>query len=134
MKIILTFFLICFANYGLSQEEEFNDDVEYLDIFEEQEDIACENLPEAFKKYNEDRNLNQAAMERSLSHTIKTLKDISKRNSKSKGNLSELIDKLEEAVILSESNSLTFLNKSDNISYFLKDCISKETNPDTKNK
>ena len=117
-KIILTLFLICFANYGLSQEVEYDE----FDIFEEQEDIACEDLPEAFKKYSEDRNLNQAAMERSLSRTIQTLKDISKQKSNSKENLSELINKLEEAVSLSQSNSLIFLIKSDNIFYFLEEC------------
>ena len=124
-KIILLFCLACFANYGFSQEG--LDDEMFDDLFGQQEDIACEDLPEAFKKYDEDRNLNQTAMEKSLSQTIKTLRAISQQElPNSEKNLLELADKMEEAVSLSQANNFIFLDKADNISYFLKDCVSED--------
>lgn len=124
-KIILIFFFICFAGSSFSQEE---DELDIYDLFEEPEEIACEDLPETFKKYNEDRSLNQKAMERSLTNTVQTLKEIAEfETPSSKERLVELVENLEQAVSLSQSNEFIFLNKADNISYFLKDCASKKT-------
>ena len=121
-KIFLLFCFMCFANFSLSQE-----DSDIYGLFDEPEDIACEDLSEAFKKYDEDRSLNQIAMESSLTQTIQTLREVSNEDAKSKEKLSQLIDNLSEAVRLSQDNTLIFLDKADNISYFLQDCTTQET-------
>ena len=62
-------------------------------------------------------------MERSLSHTIQSLKDILEKGSDNpETSLSQMTERLEEALSLSQANSMIFLNKSDNLSYFLKEC------------
>jgi len=120
-SLFLSLSLLFFISFASSQDDEF------FDIFEEQEDIACEDLPEAFKKYDEDRKLNQMAMESSLAQAIKSLKEISKQGSDNpEESIDQLTSQLEEALNWSQSNTLIFLNKSDNFSYFLTDCSPKK--------
>ena len=91
------------------------------------DDISCKNLPKVFKKYDEDQNLNQTAMERALSEASQTLRDISNQESSIfKKDISKLADRLKEVTALSQTKALMFSNQADDISYFLKDCLKKE--------
>ena len=53
------------------------DDPLDLDYLEEDEDIACEDLPEAFMKYDEDIQLDRQAVKSTLSDLVAFLQNAS---------------------------------------------------------
>ena len=125
-KIILICCFFGLAHYAISQE---STDEDIYDLFgEDLGEIACEDLPASFKKYHTDRNGESVAIVDSLDATIKTLSAISDKlnSSSSKTDISNLQAGLEEAKNIIRDNSMTFELRSDNISFFMQDCVSKK--------
>ena len=92
------------------------------DLFEESKDISCKDLPKSFKKYAEDRNLNQTSLVRSLEGTITFLRNHAK-GQVSKIKVLRFIEELEDAVSLSRANQYTLISRADDISYAFSNCV-----------
>ena len=118
LKRILMVFTTVFCIFFSSAQDEL-DDIDYL----KSEDIACEDLPEAFNKYQEDSHLNQVAFQKALAGTAEFLKKSSKEGQFVKQDLLKMIQELEEVSQLSMDNSLLLSNKANDISYSLTDCL-----------
>ena len=112
MKKLILILFMCSAGYN-----SFSSD----NLFGEPEDISCENLPESFKKYDEDRNLNQNALKDSLAGTVKFLKEHAK-NKISGAEVLKFTRELEGAVSLSEANQFALTERADNISFAFTQC------------
>ena len=105
------------AFYSLAQE-----DFEDLGYFES-EDIACEDLPEAFDKYQQDVQLSQISLQKALSSTAQFLKKTVQEGGLVDNSFLQMIEDLEQVSLLSMDNSATLSNRAYDISYFLSDCL-----------
>lgn len=111
----ISVFLCSFFQFSLAQQA--------LDLFEEDQDIPCEELSSAFKSYSQDSQLNSSGLNSALKETLKFLNKHSQSKQIPALEMSQMIESLSEAVSLSQSNNLSFLERSDNISYSLKSCL-----------
>ena len=93
----------------------------YLDS--EGEDIACEDLPEAFNRYTKDVELNQLSLQKALRQTADFLKTIAESEKFSRNKLLGMINDLETAYSLSQENTMLLSNRGHDISFFLTQCF-----------
>ncbi|MCZ0932200.1 MAG: hypothetical protein OXJ52_03495 [Oligoflexia bacterium] len=118
---LFIFIIAFFTAFSFAQ-----DDSEDLDYFET-EDIACEDLPEAFNKYTEDVQLNQISMQKALTSLVQFLRKTSEQGRLVEAELLKMIEDLEQMNDLSQDNSMFLSDKASDISYFLPDCITSES-------
>ena len=119
-KFLFPIIILLFAFSGLAQNG-----VGYSG-FEEEEDIACEDLPEALDKYIKDTELNQLSSQKALMQTAGFLKTIAESEKFSREKLLEMINSLEDAYYLSQENIMLLSDRAYNISYFLEECLKPE--------
>ena len=117
----LLFIMILFTSFSFAQNE--LDNLGYL----ESEDIACEDLPSAFNKYEDDVELNQLSLQRLLSRTAEFLRNVSKDGQIVKEELLEMIENLKEVSALSADNSFLLSDQAYNIAYALPNCVESKS-------
>ena len=91
--------------------------------FEEEEDIACKDLPTALNRYNQDVQLNQQSLKFALRRLADFLRSISDDNKVVRSKLFKMIEDLEEAEMLSQDNEMSLSSRGHNILYFLEECL-----------
>ena len=90
---------------------------------EEEEDIACKDLPTALNRYNQDVQLNQQSLKFALRRLADFLRSISDDNKVVRSKLFKMIEDLEEAEMLSQDNEMSLSSRGHNIFYFLEECL-----------
>lgn len=118
------FFLIFLLVFFSAVQVSANDDQKdfFSDDYEE-EDIACENLPTTFQKYNQDIQLQQHSLKFTLRETAKFLKELKGSGEVSTEALSKMINDLEEAQLLSQDNEMVLYSRGSNIAHSLDECL-----------
>ena len=109
-----------FDESSLEDVGDFDEDFFLFD--EELEDIACSDLPEAFKEILADNDLRQSSMIAVLREVTETLKKLKTQSELSQSELDQKITELEDMLFLAMDNQFTMLEKTDNFSYFLENC------------
>ena len=112
--VLFIFIAVFFTVFSSAQED--------LLLFEEEE-IACEDLPSVFSKYEEDVQLSQLSFQRTLRSLTHFLKTSSEEGQFVKEELEKMIKDLEEISVLSMESSEFLSNRAYDISFFLPDCV-----------
>ena len=110
-----------FAVFSFAQDD--LEDLGYL----ESEDIACEDLPEAFNKYIDDVQLDQMSMQKTLASLVQFLRKTSEQGRLVEAELLKMIENLEQINDLSRDSSMILSDRAYNISDYLPDCIPAES-------
>ncbi|MCY4321463.1 MAG: hypothetical protein OXC37_03540 [Bdellovibrionaceae bacterium] len=118
-KRIFFICLISFFTISSFAEEDLLEELGYL----ESEDIPCDDLPSAFKKYKDDVILNQLSMQKSLSSVIQFLENNSESDTSFKQDLLKMIEDLKNANDLIMDNTTNLSNRAGNINTVLSDCL-----------
>ena len=90
---------------------------------EEEEEIACENIPEALSAYNQDVQLERYSFKSTLKELSFFLKNFSDENQLDKSELLAMIEQLENMRVLIDENEMILSTRGYNIEYFLDDCL-----------
>ena len=94
-------------------------------MFDEPEDIACSDLDEAFSEYSADNNLHNSSLIASLRTTLALLEKWETEQQISLTELQENIEVLNEMVSLSGVNQFSMMEQTDNLAFFLQECLNK---------
>lgn len=97
---------------------------EFFSIYET-EAIACADLPEAVRAYNQDAQLNQRALSWTLRKTADSLSGFSSQDGAPGSDLLKMIEDLEDALFLSQTNEMALSDRSAHIEYLLEGCLSR---------
>ena len=92
----------------------------------DQEDIACKDIPKALAIYNQDIQLNQHSLKFALSGVHSFLKDVSNKKKIVYSELLKMIKDLEDVRRLAQDNELQLVSRSDNIQYFVEECLKEK--------
>ena len=117
-NIFLPFVILFFIASALAQNSNDPLDLDYME-----EDIACEDLPEALMKYNLDTQLDRMAVKSTLSDLVSLLQKGSDEKQLAHSELEEMIENINNMIVLIQSNDLRLLSEGDDIHFFLKECL-----------
>ena len=112
------FVILFFIASALAQD---NSDPFELDYMEE--DIACEDLPEVFMNYDEDIQLDRQAVKSTLSQLSSFLQSAPDEEPFAHSELSKMIENIDNMIALINSKDLNLLTKSQDIHFFLIECL-----------
>lgn len=110
IRTIFVFLLSVFVTPSLSQD------------FEE-EDIACQDLPQALNRYNNDIQLERYSVKSTLRSLSSFLESVSQQEALDQRELLNLIKKIENMYSLVQENEMLLSDRADNIEYFLEECL-----------
>ena len=121
LKNILPFIVIWFFVFSSLAQQEDKDTSDGGDF--DEESISCENLLEAFRKYNADTQLNRSSVTSTLLHLAKFLRDVSERSHLKQSELDQLIQSVNNVRRRIQSNEQTLLSKGYDLEGFLEECL-----------
>lgn len=120
-KNILLFFVVCFfvfSSLAQPEDQDFPDDADF-----DEESISCENLLEAFRRYNADAQLDRSSVTSALLHLAKFLRGVSERSQIQKSELDQLIQSVDDVRRRIQSNAQTLVSKGYDLEDFLEECL-----------
>lgn len=112
-------FLLCFS--GFSVLSSFADEDDFL--FDLEEEITCEQLPQSYNTYTQDIQLERVAVKQTFRKLISSLQSTLEQENFSRSTILSMIEELQNLQSLVRENDLSLSNKAYNIGYFFKQCL-----------
>lgn len=120
-KAFPSFITLFFILSALAQTNDSN----FFDNNQDEEIIACENLPEALTKYNQNIQLDRYSLKSALSEVSSFLKDASQKKQFARSKLLEMIQNIEKVYQAIQENEMRLSSKGHDIEFFLTECLKR---------
>lgn len=114
-------FLLCFS--GFSVLSSFANEGEDDFLFDLEEEITCEQLPQSYNTYTQDIQLERVAVKQTFRKLISSLQSTLEQENFSRSTILSMIEELQNLQSLVRENDLSLSNKAYNIGYFFKQCL-----------